>query len=144
MASHSTGLDAGHEAGSIRQVHTAGSDGFEKSGISSSIPQHSSEKDSRNGATHSEISNNDKRADIAVEKLDSSNPSDVEKVHIHQTTLGDFVDEDHEHYDRPAETAKDLVTEVLHVRDDPTLNPWTFRVWFIGKIVCQLLRDGYN
>ena len=56
------------------------------------------------------------RYDFAL--LRGSNPSDVEKVHIHQTTLGDFVDEDHEHYDRPAETAKDLVTEVLHVRDE--------------------------
>ncbi|KAF1986665.1 OPT superfamily oligopeptide transporter [Aulographum hederae CBS 113979] len=32
----------------------------------------------------------------------------------------------------PAATAKDLVTEVLHVDDDPSLNPWTFRVWFLG------------
>ncbi|KAF5120861.1 hypothetical protein E5D57_013197 [Metarhizium anisopliae] len=27
----------------------------------------------------------------------------------------------------------DLVTKVLHVDDDPSLNPWTFRMWFIGK-----------
>jgi hypothetical protein len=29
-------------------------------------------------------------------------------------------------------TARDLVTEVLLVEDDPTVNPWTFRMWFIG------------
>jgi len=29
-----------------------------------------------------------------------------------------------EHFVLPAETANDLVTEVLHVHDDPTLNPW--------------------
>lgn len=29
-------------------------------------------------------------------------------------------------------TARDLVTEVLRVEDDPTQNPWTFRTWFIG------------
>ena len=29
-------------------------------------------------------------------------------------------------------TARDLVTEVLAVEDDPTVNPWTFRMWFIG------------
>lgn len=28
--------------------------------------------------------------------------------------------------------AKELVTHVLHVDDDPTLNPWTFRAFFIG------------
>ncbi|OCL08353.1 OPT superfamily oligopeptide transporter [Glonium stellatum] len=44
-----------------------------------------------------------------------------------------YVDEDEsEHYSVPAETAEDLATEVIHARDDPTLNPWTFRVWFLG------------
>ncbi|MCJ1399097.1 hypothetical protein MMC11_002299 [Xylographa trunciseda] len=30
------------------------------------------------------------------------------------------------------ENAEQLVTSVLSVDDDPTLNPWTFRMWFIG------------
>ena len=30
-------------------------------------------------------------------------------------------------------TAKDLVTNILHVDDDPSLNPWTFRMWFLGE-----------
>lgn len=30
-------------------------------------------------------------------------------------------------------TAKDLVTHILHVQDDPSLNPWTFRMFFLGK-----------
>jgi len=29
-------------------------------------------------------------------------------------------------------SARDLVTEILLVEDDPTQNPWTFRMWFIG------------
>jgi len=29
-------------------------------------------------------------------------------------------------------TAEDIVTTVIHVDDDPTLNPWTFRMFFIG------------
>lgn len=33
----------------------------------------------------------------------------------------------------PAETAHDLVTEVLRVQDDPTQSPWTFRMWFLGN-----------
>jgi hypothetical protein len=37
------------------------------------------------------------------------------------------------HYNAPVESAKDLVTEVIHARDDSTLNAWTFRVWFLGK-----------
>jgi hypothetical protein len=44
-----------------------------------------------------------------------------------------YVDEDGpERYNAPPETAKDLVTEVLQVEDDPSLNPWTFRTWFLG------------
>lgn len=29
--------------------------------------------------------------------------------------------------------AKDLLTHVIHVDDDPTLSPWTFRTAFLGK-----------
>lgn len=36
------------------------------------------------------------------------------------------------HHNSPPENAKDLVTEVLKVEDDPTINPWTFRVFFLG------------
>jgi hypothetical protein len=41
--------------------------------------------------------------------------------------------EDGERYNAPPETATDLITEVLHAQDDPSLNPWTFRTWFLGK-----------
>lgn len=34
---------------------------------------------------------------------------------------------------RNLDTAEDIVTTVIHVEDDPTLNPWTFRMFFIGK-----------
>ena len=29
-------------------------------------------------------------------------------------------------------SATELVTQVLHVDDDTSLNPWTFRMWFLG------------
>lgn len=31
-------------------------------------------------------------------------------------------------------TAEDLVTRVIDVEDDPTLNPWTFRAFFLGTM----------
>jgi hypothetical protein len=37
-----------------------------------------------------------------------------------------------EHYTAPPTTAKEIATEVIHAVDDPTLNPWTFRTWFLG------------
>jgi hypothetical protein len=33
---------------------------------------------------------------------------------------------------KPPSSARDLVSEVLILEDDPSLNPWTFRMWFIG------------
>ena len=40
-------------------------------------------------------------------------------------------------------TAEDLVTNVISVEDDTTLNPWTFRTFFLGKsLVIVLHRDG--
>lgn len=33
-----------------------------------------------------------------------------------------------------AETAKDLVTQVIHVEDDPSLSPYTFRLFVLGKL----------
>ena len=36
------------------------------------------------------------------------------------------------------ETAEDIVTTVIHVDDDPTINPWTFRMFFIGEFLRQV------
>ncbi|CAM1503347.1 Fc.00g081230.m01.CDS01 [Cosmosporella sp. VM-42] len=33
---------------------------------------------------------------------------------------------------RPLETAEDIVTHVIQVDDDPSMNPWTFRMFFVG------------
>ena len=31
-------------------------------------------------------------------------------------------------------TAEEIVTKIIHVDDDPTLNPWTFRMFFLGML----------
>jgi OPT oligopeptide transporter protein len=43
-----------------------------------------------------------------------------------------YLDEEGGDWNAPPETARDLVTEVIHAWDDPTLSPWTFRMWFLG------------
>jgi OPT oligopeptide transporter protein len=43
-----------------------------------------------------------------------------------------YYDEEGHDWNAPPETARDLVTEIIHAEDDPTLNPWTFRMWFLG------------
>lgn len=35
----------------------------------------------------------------------------------------------------PLTTAEEIVTHVINVDDDPTLNPWTFRMFFIGELL---------
>lgn len=44
---------------------------------------------------------------------------------------------------KPVETAKDLTTQVLHVQDDPTLSPYTFRLFFLGE-QCYFCNQSYN
>jgi len=34
---------------------------------------------------------------------------------------------------RPLETAEDIVTNVIHVDDDPDMNPWTIRMFIVGR-----------
>jgi hypothetical protein len=53
----------------------------------------------------------------------------VEKLDAGSSNLSH--DEDN-HNAKPPTTARDLVAEILLVEDDPTVNPWTFRMWFIG------------
>jgi hypothetical protein len=39
------------------------------------------------------------------------------------------------------ESAEDIVTQVIHVDDDPTMNPWTFRMFFVGEHINPLNFD---
>jgi hypothetical protein len=51
-----------------------------------------------------------------------------------QISIHESLDHDNEKLQssKPPTSARDLVTEVLMVEDDPTVSPWTFRMWFIG------------
>jgi len=43
-----------------------------------------------------------------------------------------------------ATTAEDLITQVINVEDDPSLNPWTFRTFFLGtSLYTALGRDSF-
>lgn len=57
-----------------------------------------------------------------------------EKTSIHEIPLPAYDDaEGLGDKPGPLETAEEIVTHVIHVDDDPTLNPWTFRMFFIGE-----------
>jgi hypothetical protein len=74
-------------------------------------------------ATYPQESGLDKKAPYHLQDEELFSPSEPATY---------YDDNGEEHYNAPAETAKDLVTEVIHAYDDPTLNPWTFRTWFLG------------
>lgn len=52
----------------------------------------------------------------------------VERAATHSSTLS----RDERTQIKPPSTARELVTEILAVEDDPSLNPFTFRMWFLG------------
>ena|ERR1700753_3009822 len=131
MASYSTGSELNRKA-TDGQV-AAHPDNF---GISSATPPgHTNNNLNDNTIGHGNPT--EKERDISVEKANTLETTDVEKSAIPATSEIVYDDDGEEHYNRPAKTAKDLVTEVIHVRDDPTLNAWTFRVWFLGKQLHQ-------
>jgi hypothetical protein len=57
---------------------------------------------------------------------------DSEKREV-KVDVAESLEQDHaKKHVKPPDTARDLVGDILMVQDDPTVNPWTFRMWFIG------------
>ncbi|KAI4843790.1 OPT superfamily oligopeptide transporter, partial [Aureobasidium sp. EXF-8845] len=73
------------------------------------------EPDSKTGATSGNI-----------KELPAYHDSD--EYSLHEGITSDYVAREH----KIVETAEDIVNQVLTVEDDPTLNPWTFRMFFLG------------
>nr|POF07074.1 oligopeptide transporter 4 [Quercus suber] len=70
--------------------------------------------------------------DVQPSREDDSPPSyEIDADGFHRVT-------------EPVSSAKDLVTQVLHVEDDPTLSPYTFRVVFLGEFMAAVIpRRGF-
>jgi hypothetical protein len=67
------------------------------------------------------------KEDVDVEYLDEKDGRD-------SATLPGSQDGDKPRHGR-LQSARDLVAEVLDLEDDPSQNPWTFRMWFLGLAV---------
>jgi hypothetical protein len=57
---------------------------------------------------------------------------DEKKANVTTIEYAGSSDEEKGAKGKNVDSARDLVTEVLAVEDDPSVNPWTFRMWFIG------------
>jgi hypothetical protein len=64
-----------------------------------------------------------------VEYIEDDDSSTIGKL---ETRSSDISQEDDRQQNTPPSTGKDLVAQVLALEDDPSLNPWTFRMWFLG------------
>jgi hypothetical protein len=75
----------------------------------------------------------DKETHESTSPSESLSKNGKEKGITTSSQLPRYTDEEHQDSDvRPLETAEDIVTTVIDLDDDPTLNPWTFRMFFIG------------
>jgi hypothetical protein len=85
-------------------------------------------------------------ADQVNNNIPSAAPNRVDEFRDVEKKTGLFLDSKTEHevldhssddFDEgrtaPIETAKDLVSKVIHVEDDKSLNPLTFRTIFLGR-----------
>lgn len=48
------------------------------------------------------------------------------------TELPVYADEEGQQGEIHLDTAADIVTQVIDLDDDPNMNPWTFRMFFLG------------
>jgi hypothetical protein len=72
--------------------------------------------------------------DSAVDRIEYSDPEkNVRFIEKAEDGLASSEDEEVVRK-KPVESARDLVTSIIRAEDDPTLNPWTFRTWFLGMV----------
>jgi hypothetical protein len=57
---------------------------------------------------------------------------DVTTIERIESRSSDLSQEDDKQQKKPPSTARDLVAQVLSLEDDISMNPWTFRMWFLG------------
>lgn len=72
----------------------------------------------------------DKTINLADRSLSTMSENQVD---VRDSRAPPYADEETLDSELHLDSAADIVTQVIAVEDDPTLNPWTFRMFFIGK-----------
>ncbi len=67
-----------------------------------------------------------------LEYINATRVNDVDAIEKADNSSSSLSHDEDKYKTKAPLTAKDLVTEILLVEDDPSLNPWTFRTWFVG------------
>jgi hypothetical protein len=66
------------------------------------------------------------------EKRSSQNSPAIEPQVLEKGQTVRIGEDDDYDSDQVVSTAQDLVTHIIKVEDDPSLNPWSFRMVFLG------------
>ncbi|KAF4614385.1 hypothetical protein G7Y89_g15352 [Cudoniella acicularis] len=89
------------------------------------------------------------------ESLGHTSSRDIEKeanipspelTYVVESPIFDASKEDHFGEEAVISDAKDVLTHVIHVDDDPSLSPWTFRAFFLGiglAVFASVLQEIY-
>ncbi|KAF5136378.1 Oligopeptide transporter 5 [Metarhizium anisopliae] len=81
--------------------------------------------------------------DAAKQERENADPENIKAISTVDEAEGDYDVRKENHFGEAAiiDNAKDLVTHVLHVDDEPSDSPWTFRALFIGNVyrLCLIL-----
>lgn len=74
--------------------------------------------------------------DAAKQERENADPENIKAISTVDEAQGDYDVRKENHFGEAAiiDNAKDLVTHVLHVDDEPSDSPWTFRALFIGNV----------
>lgn len=55
-------------------------------------------------------------------------------TYFNEKDMPAYTDVENQEEEMHLDTAADIVTHVIHLDDDPTINPWTFRMFFLGTV----------
>jgi hypothetical protein len=81
-----------------------------------------------------DIHNEERGETTSYELRDSEKEArSPEITYVSDSPIFDASKEDHFGEVEVLLDAKDVLTHVIHVDDDPTLSPWTFRAFFLGR-----------
>ncbi len=82
-----------------------------------------------------EVSSNEIPVADEKDKIGSKHLTEKQEASIHEVPLPTYTDPEELSIGKIAHLvdAGEIVTHVIHVDDDPSLSPWTFRMFFIGK-----------
>jgi hypothetical protein len=78
--------------------------------------------------------NEDTKKEPSTPSVHSRDGSKEKEAGLYSNDVPAYTDVEGQEEEIHLNTAEDIVTHVIDLDDDPTLNPWTFRMFFLGTV----------